>query len=245
MPTITSLSPTAGPTSGGNSVIITGTDFIGPASVSFGGYTTYATVNSPTQITATAPAGTGTVLVIVTTVNGPSNGVPYTYGAPALTSINPTSGPAAGGTQVTLTGTGFTATSTVKFGAATATIVSVTPTQIVVKAPPGTSGVQVTVTDTGGTSNGILYTYSPVPTLTGVNPPSGPAAGGTVVTLTGTGFIGVVGVYFDNLPATSFTVNSPTQITATTPATSLAPPIAVQVVVATGGGLATNVFQYT
>ena len=57
-----------------------------------------------------------------------------------------------------------------------------------------------------------------VPTVTGVNPNSGPTAGGTTVSITGTGFNCVTGVSFGGVPATGVTTVSPTQITATSPA---------------------------
>jgi hypothetical protein len=59
---------------------------------------------------------------------------------------------------------------------------------------------------------------SPSPAVTGVSPGSGPSAGGNTVTLTGTGFTGASAVSFGTVPATSFTVNSDTSITATVPA---------------------------
>jgi hypothetical protein len=68
------------------------------------------TVNSPTSITATSPAGSGTVHITVTTPGGTSatSGTDqFTYvAAPTVTLISPTSGPAAGGTIVMITGTG-------------------------------------------------------------------------------------------------------------------------------------------
>lgn len=57
-----------------------------------------------------------------------------------------------------------------------------------------------------------------LPNITGVSPSLGDVAGGTVVTLTGTDFTGVTDVKFGGISATSFTVDSDTQITATTPA---------------------------
>ena len=55
------------------------------------------------------------------------------------------------------------------------------------------------------------------PTVTSLAPLSGPTSGGTSVTITGTRFTNVNAVTFDGIPATSFTVHSPTQITAITP----------------------------
>jgi hypothetical protein len=72
-PAVTSLSPTSGPASGGTSVTITGTDFTGASAVKFGGTAAASfAVNSDTQITATSPAGSGTVDVTVTTIGGTS-----------------------------------------------------------------------------------------------------------------------------------------------------------------------------
>lgn len=56
-----------------------------------------------------------------------------------------------------------------------------------------------------------------VPTVTGISPNTGSIAGGTSVTITGTNLTGATGVYFGTVAA-SFTVNSATQITATSPA---------------------------
>jgi hypothetical protein len=93
VPTVTGVSPTSGPTAGGTSVTITGTGFTGATAVKFG--TTSAptfTVNSATQITATAPAGTGTVDVTVTTpggtsaVNAPADRFTYTS-APVISAV--------------------------------------------------------------------------------------------------------------------------------------------------------------
>ncbi len=87
-PTITSVSPNSGPTAGGTSVTITGTNFSAGATVKFD--TTLATnvsvVNS-TSITATTPShAAGPVNVVVTNANGQSatltNGFSYATSAP-------------------------------------------------------------------------------------------------------------------------------------------------------------------
>jgi IPT/TIG domain len=56
----------------------------------------------------------------------------------------------------------------------------------------------------------------PVPTVTNFNPLTG--GPGTSVTITGTNFTGATGVSFGGVAATTFTVNSATQVTATVPA---------------------------
>jgi hypothetical protein len=58
----------------------------------------------------------------------------------------------------------------------------------------------------------------PLPTVTNVNPNTGPPVGGTSVTISGTNFFGVTVVLFGRNAAVSFTVKSETQITATSPA---------------------------
>ena len=70
-PTVTGLSPARGPAAGGSSVVITGAHFTGATNVKFGANAASFTVNSDTQITATAPAGSaGSVHVTVTTPSG-------------------------------------------------------------------------------------------------------------------------------------------------------------------------------
>ena len=59
-----------------------------------------------------------------------------------------------------------------------------------------------------------------VPTVTAVNPTSGPTTGGTVVTIIGTNFTGVTAVQFGGSFASSFTVISSTELNAATPAGS-------------------------
>lgn len=91
---------------------------------------------------------------------------PATVPAPVVGELSPTHGPAAGGTIVTIKGTGFTGATAVHFGAALATeLTVVSATEITAKAPAGTSGstVEVTVTTPeGGTSGAVAadkYTY--------------------------------------------------------------------------------------
>ena len=71
-PTISSLSATSGPSTGGTVVTITGTNFVAGAHVTFGGSAgTAVTVTSATSITVTAPAhAAGAVSVAVTNPNG-------------------------------------------------------------------------------------------------------------------------------------------------------------------------------
>ncbi|QKV93118.1 IPT/TIG domain-containing protein [Streptomyces sp. NA02950] len=242
-PSLTSVVPNQGPGAGGNTVTLTGSGLSGATAVRFGSASaTSFTVVSPTQIIAVAPAGSGSVQVTVVTPGGTSNGLPYSYVvAPSLTSVVPNQGPGAGGNTVTLTGSGLSGATAVRFGSASATSFTVvSPTQIIAVAPPGSGSVQVTVVTPGGTSNGLPYSYVVAPSLTSVVPNQGPGAGGNTVTLTGSGLSGATAVRFGSASATSFTVVSPTQIIAVAPPGSGS----VQVTVVTPGGTSNGV-SYT
>jgi hypothetical protein len=162
-PTVTGLSPNHGPAFGGNDVTITGTGFADATGVTFNGISgTGFHVSSDTTIIVTAPASAvgGPVDVIVNTAADPSAAVDYTY-APVVDTVAPTGGAAAGGTDVTITGTDFTGATAVNFGSHVGTIVSWTATVIHATAPAGTGLVDLTVTTGAGTSVPVGYTYAP------------------------------------------------------------------------------------
>jgi len=166
-PTVTKVTPAAGPTRGGTAVTIRGSDLGGVKAVKFGAKSaTHVKVVSAAEVTAVAPAGTGTVNVIVTGSGGssaPSVLDRYTYDpAPAVTSLTPASGPAHGGNVVAIHGAHLAGTVLVKFGTKKAKIVSVSATTVRVIAPPGSGAVVVRVVTPGGTSASSVharYTY--------------------------------------------------------------------------------------
>lgn len=252
-PTVTSISPTAGPLTGGTTVIITGTNLSGATAVTFGATAaTGFTVNSATQITATSPAGTGTVDVRVATAGGTSAtsaADQFTYvAAPTVSSISPTSGSGAGGTTVTITGANFSGATAVTFGAtAAAGFTVVSPTTITATSPSGAGTVDIRVTSVGGTSATSAadqFTYIPSPTVSSISPTAGPQTGGTTITITGTNFTGVTAVTFGATSAASFTFNSATSITATSPAGSSTVDIRVTTAGGTSATSAADQFTY-
>ncbi len=88
----------------------------------------------------------------------------FTYQAPpTITSLAPTAGPTAGGTDVVITGTGFQAGASVRFGAALATVLQVSATSITVRTPAGAAGtVSVSVTNPdGGNCHARVRLYVP------------------------------------------------------------------------------------
>ncbi|MGW2704675.1 IPT/TIG domain-containing protein [Streptomyces sp. NPDC001340] len=153
--------------------------------------------------------------------------------APIVTSLDPNQGPAAGGTSVTVNGSGFTGVTAVRFGTVSASFTVISTTKIITTSPPGSGTVNVTVTATSGTSNGVPYTYIAVPALTSLTPNQGPTAGGNTVTLTGTSLSSATAVRFDTRPAV-ITGNTSTQVTVVAPA---APPAPADVTVTTAGGV--------
>ena len=72
--------------------------------------------------------------------------------SPRVTTISPTSGTKAGGTSVTITGSGFSNATAVDFGGVSAVMTVDSGTEITATSPPGTGTVQVTVITPGGTS---------------------------------------------------------------------------------------------
>ena len=234
-PTVTSVSPNYGPDSGGTQVTISGTNFIDPQnegpgslSVDFGGVAATIDSDSATSISVTSPPGTdGDVDVTVTNPLGTSavsSDDEFTYSPlPAVTAVSPNNGPAAGGTVVTIAGTNLVGpmsygrgTVEVYFGDEEGNVESFTQNSILVVSPPRVAGpTDVTVENPVGTSATTAadeFTYNPAPpVVTSISPDSGPIAGGTDVTITGTGFVaanysdGPVSVDFGSVAASNAT----------------------------------------
>jgi hypothetical protein len=160
-PTVTSVSPSTGSSSGGLAVTVNGSGFTKATGVSFGGNpATGVSVVSDTVISCTSPAATvtGPLDVTVTTPAGtsatsPADQFTYTGPSPAVTGISPTSGTTAGGDSVTITGSGFTGATDTAFGTASAAAMTVdSDTQVTATSPGGTGTVDITVTTPAGTS---------------------------------------------------------------------------------------------
>jgi hypothetical protein len=140
---------------------------------------------------------------------------------PAVTKVSPIKGPASGGTVVKLTGTGFTGATAVRFGTQSASFTVTSSTKITATAPPQAVGtVDVTVTSGGGTSAvSTADHFKYVPSVTAVTPSNGTTAGGTSVTVTGSGFaLGSTTIFkFGSPKATAVSCSSTTTCTMRTP----------------------------
>jgi len=176
---------------------------VGAVPVSGGGAATFAvTTTNPlpagvTQIANTAGvADDGTHGTDPTPGNNSASDTTPVVPGPALTLIAPTSGATAGGTSVTLTGTGFVNGATVLFGAVPAASITFNSATSLTAVSPahaaGTVSVTITNPDTQSSTLGSAFTYVPgfffsltpcriVDTRNANGPTGGPALiGGTV-----------------------------------------------------------------
>ncbi|VVE76123.1 autotransporter outer membrane beta-barrel domain-containing protein [Pandoraea anapnoica] len=227
VPQPSSVSPASGPIAGGNTVVITGTNFVQGTHVYFDATeATSVTVNDQHTITAVAPAHlAGAVSVGVSNNGGAASGSNlYTYvPPPTVTGVSPSQGSTAGGTSVTITGTNLADVTSVIFGGTSASITSKTATQIIATSPAGSAGtVDITVTSPGGTSavsGADQFTYVNAPTVSNVSPSSGPTGGGTTVAISGSNFVaGSTSVKFGATAAAGVSVTSASSLTAVAPA---------------------------
>ena len=251
-PTVSSVQPNSGSTAGGTAVTITGTNFASGATVTFGsdggdqrdGGEQHHHHGDHAGGQRRRGDGDGD------NSGGRSGSLAsgFTYVAtPTVSSVSPNSGPAAGGTAVTITGTNFAAGATVTFGRQAATNVTVVnSTTITATTPAGSAGaVTVTVTIVGRA--GAWPVDSPISVTDGdqrVSPNSGSTSGGTAVTITGTNFATGATVTFGSAAATSVTVVNSTTITATTPAGSAGAVTVTVTNVGSQSGSLANGFTY-
>jgi hypothetical protein len=169
---------------------------------------------------------------------------PAQAAAPTVLSFLPLTGPP--GTSVTIVGLGFddasTATSVAFNGTAATTFSVDSNLQITATVPVGATTGTIAVADAEGTGTSLLpftVTAPPAPTVGVFVPLSGPI--GTSVTIAGTGFTGATAVRFNGVAATTYSVGSDIQITATVPTGATTGPISVQ----TAGGTGTSAVPFT
>jgi alpha-tubulin suppressor-like RCC1 family protein len=144
---------------------------------------------------------------------------------PTITKLSPTKGPAAGGTQVTITGANMTGATKVMFGSVSATSFKVTTvktiTSITAVSPAEVAKtVDVTVTTPIGTSaiSSLDHFKFGPPTVTKLTPNSGSISGGTTVTGTGFGLGTEATLFkFGTTEATTVNCTSNTSCTVTAP----------------------------
>jgi hypothetical protein len=168
VPEVSAVTPASGPDTGGTRISIQGKNFTEASEVLIDGTPGLVMqVGGDNVVLVTTPAhAAGTVQVTVETPGGVSNAGTFTYtstapAAPVLTQLSPGSGPASGGTLVTIIGSNLAGATSVSFGGAAATGISVTGANLLTCTTPqhGSGNVQVTVTTAGGASNTLTFTY--------------------------------------------------------------------------------------
>jgi len=250
-PTVVKVSPSEAREIGRTRIAIKGTNFIGATEVHFGSApaTRFEVNERGTAITAVDPAAVdkATVDVTVTTPEGtsaitPADRFTYRLRVPIISGLSIHKGPAAGGTTVNISGESFIEVTAVDFGPVSATSFTVNSSgSITATSPAETVGkVKVAVTTPAGVSGpgecvifpeeGPEVVSCPLrevftfvePTVTSVTPNTGSTAGGTTVTITGTGFgVGTTETVFKfgkTALASSVDCTSITTCTAVTPA---------------------------
>ncbi len=149
VPQITSFTPTTA--IAGTSVTITGVGFYEASAVAFNGTHAVFTANSDLQISTKVPAGATTGAITVTNPQGTATSSPFTViVAPTITSFTPTSGSKRA--AVTITGTGFTGTTSVLFGASAATFTVTNDGHISTTVPNSAKTGKITVKNAAGTA---------------------------------------------------------------------------------------------
>jgi hypothetical protein len=222
------VSPARGPLAAGGPVTLVGTGFdAGSLAVRFGGVLADADAAGPHVITATAPPGAapGPVDVAVRVATGGDTlEGGYRYFVPVVVGdVTPGAGPTAGGTAITVVGSGFPPGARLFVGALEALdVVRVNDTTLTAVTPPGTDGpVAVRVVDPADPEGaGILpggFVYRGTFDARTLSPTVGARAGGTRVTLLGTGFEPGLAVRFGGVPARTVEVKNPFLATAVSP----------------------------
>src|SRR6266566_2379778 len=254
-PTITSISPSsclAG--SPQFALTVNGTNFVNGATVNWNGTPLTTGFVSSTKLAAVVPAANvataGTAQVTAKNpTSSPSNAVTFTINnpVPTITSLNPSSSPGCGQFTLTVNGTNFVTTSTVRWNGTALTTAFVSSTQLTATvtaalvASPGTASVTVVnPTPGGGTSNAQTFTINVPPTPVITSP------------LTATGTVGTAFSYqitATNCPASYnatplppvLSVNTSTGLISGTPTTAGVYSVTISATNAGGTGTATLV----
>jgi IPT/TIG domain len=187
-PTVGGFSP--GTALAGQTVTITGTNFFaaypGKPTVTFNGVASPSvTVVSPTQLTATVPAGNVSGKIAVTALAGSGTSSGSLLQAPTVTGLSATSGHA--GDTVTISGTAIAKLVSVTFDGVAASFKAPAPdgSSVQVAVPAAATDGVVTLTTAAGSASSVS-TFTVLPSIASFTPASGPA--GTSLTISGSGF---------------------------------------------------------
>jgi hypothetical protein len=143
---------------------------------------------------------------------------------PTISGFTPSRGPV--GTTVAISGTGFTNVTKVLFGLVSASTYTVESSSLIdADVPVGATRGRISVHTTAGNVSSHNQYYKVTPSVTGFGAPS--AQTGQSVTVEGSGFFDVTKVAFNGVDASTYSVDSYGQITATVPAGASTGPVTV------------------
>lgn len=233
-PTVNVVTPASIARGSAPTVTITGTRFTAATAVYFGATAaTSFTVTSDTSITATVPATlpAGTVNTTVVAKSGTSTTSPWDeltvneYPDMTLTPGTLANGQVGVAYSEQLSTAGGTSpyTYSIASGALPAGLTLTAESGALTGTPTsnGSFSFAVTARDQYGNTTSESYSVDvrvAAATITGVSPDGGPTDGDTDIVITGTNFAGATEVTIGSTPVVSFTVVSPTRITAVTAA---------------------------
>jgi cysteine-rich repeat protein len=228
-PLIGSIAPSSGPTAGNFPITISGIDFSASGnSVTLDGDECHISTETTNQIICEVPEGTGAAneVQVVDDTGAPSNTRNFSYDAPSISSITPSSGPQLGGTRITIQGLNFGPSSadsvrSVLVGATgeSCTLVPgvASHTEIQCVTPAGTGSSDVMVAVDGQISNAQPFDYVPPPSLSSISPSSADTIGGSTLTIYGSDFKASGNTATVGGRSCPATLESPTQIQCTLP----------------------------
>ena len=216
-PTITTFSPAFG--AAGTNVTINGANLnVGTPVVTFNG----VTAATPTSITFTSlvaivPVGATTGPIQVSTTDGTATSLTNFFLRPIITDFSPTN--SAPGSTVTINGTNFTGTTSVRFNGTVAGFFNVANNSLQVAVPTNFTTGPITIITPGGTNSTAALAASnfyAAPIITSFSPTHG--LPGTNVTILGTNFLGTTQITFNGLPGTTLIVSNNNSARITVPA---------------------------
>lgn len=230
-PTISSVAPNSGSTQGGTTVTVSGSNFRSGVGVQFGAHlATFVALVSSTQLQAVTPSeSSGIVDVYVQDTNGQVADATNAFTFIAPLQIVTTSLPA-GSVGMSYSSSLSASGGVPPYSWSTSggslpgglQLSSISGTISGTPSAAGSFSINAMVSDSKSTTSTSAFTIAiapnPAPTIASVSPNSGPASGGTTLTISGTNFRTGAAVQVGGVLASSVQIVSPTQIQAVTPA---------------------------
>merc|ERR1719483_1010979 len=195
---VSAISPDTGSVNGGQTIIISGSGFCetsGSTTVTIGDGDCSVLSATPAVIMCVTPAGADGAGAVAVTSCGVAAASTYNYDAassPEITSVSPAS--SSGPTSLSLTGSNFGASPTVKVGSAECTVTASSDSTVscdLAGLPGGDYAITVYNADLGLSNE---ETFTSTLEIVSVSPSSGSFGGGSLLTISGTGFDSVDGV---------------------------------------------------